>query len=458
MTALLLILLPMPSIGQQRQVVDLVIRAGALITMDVQRSIIEDGLVAISNGRIVDIGKRSALDNRYAPAKIIEAQGKAVLPGLINLHTHSYLIMFRGLTDDYEWLEWGRVLGTLERKNNTPDFRKWGNYLACLEMMKRGTTTFVEMYNFPDSLAEVAKHAGLRALASLRLPFDRQTEKFDPARAETEFQEFYNRWRADPLITPALAAHAPNTVPTEVLKFTKKLADKYDVRLLIHLAENEYELGDIRQKFGKTPTQYLDDLGFFSDRVLAAHAVRLTEDDVQILVKRRVAVSYNPEAGAKGGKGVAPIPDMLKAGIRVGLGTDGGVSNNNLDIFEEMDLAIKLQRAVHKNRALMTARQAVEMATIGGASAIGMQNEIGSLEKGKKADIIVVALDKPELQPVYDYYSHLVYVVKGGDVDTTIVDGRALMEHRKVLTLDEVEIQKNVEIHRRRVIENMKKP
>ncbi|MDA2937399.1 amidohydrolase [Acidobacteria bacterium AH-259-A15] len=449
---------PSLSAQQARQKVNLIIKGGAIITMDADRRIIEDGFVAISRDKIVGIGKRSELDSRYTADKMIKAQGKAVLPGMINLHTHSFMVLFRGLADDHTLATWGQALGPLHRKNDDrPGFRKWGNYIACLEMIKQGTTTFVEMYHHPELLAEAATAAGLRAIVTLRLPFDRQAGKFDAKKAETAFEKFYKTWKGHPLITPGLAAHAPHTVPTEVLRFSKKLADKYDVHLVIHLAEGPVEMEQIKEKFGKTPTEYLDDLGFLSSRVLAVHCVRLTDEDIQIFKKRGVGVAHNPESNAKLCNGIARIPDLLKAGIKVGLGTDSAVSNNDLDIFEEMDMAVKLQRAFHQDWKVLTARHAFEMATIQGAAAIHMEKEIGSLEAGKKADIIIVGLDKAELQPVYDYYSHLVYVAKGADVETSIVDGRVIMERRKVLTLDVTQIKQKAEEYRRQVVQSMKK-
>lgn len=442
---------------ESRQRVDLIIRNGAVVTMDPQRRIIEDGLVAVRGDRIVAIGRTAELDSRYVAGKVIQAQSKVIMPGLINLHTHSYMIMYRGLADDYDLAGWFKAVGPLHRNNdNRPGFRKMGDYVAALEMLKRGTTTFVEMYYYPELVAEVAKEAGLRAIVTLRPPFDQKTGAFDPVKAEAEFEKLYKAWKGDALITAGLAAHAPYSVPTEMLKFTKKLADKYDVPLVIHLSDDPSEIEQIREKFGKTPTGYMDDIGFLSDRVLAIHCVLLSDEDIQILKKRGVSVAHNPESNAKLANGVARVPDLLKAGIKVGLGTDSGVSNNNLDIFEEMDSAVKLQRAVDRDWKSLNAKQALEMATIQGAAAIHMEKEIGSLEVGKRADIIIVDLDKAELQPVYDYYSHLVYVAKGPDVETSIVNGRVIMEQRKVLTLDVAQIRRKTEEYRRMVIDSMK--
>lgn len=440
--------------GPQR--VDLLVHRGTVVTMDPARRVIEDGAVAIAGDRIVAVGAAAELDRRYSAGKVVDALGKIVLPGLINLHTHSSMIFYRGLVDDYSLDTWGQVLGPLHGNDDRPGFRRWADAVACLEMLKRGTTTFVEMYYYPELVAEIAKNAGLRAIVTLRLPFDRASGTFDSHQAEAEFEKLYRAWKGDPLITPGLAAHAPHTVPTDVVRFTKQLADKYDVPLVIHLAEGQAESDEIKQKFGKTPTEYLDSLDFLSPRVLAVHSIRLSDSDIELLKRHGVSVAHNPESNAKIGNGVARIPDLLRAGIKVGLGTDSGVTNNNLDLFEEMDMAVKLQRALHQDPTILTAAQALEMATIGGAAAIHMEKEIGSLEVGKKADLIVVDADRAELQPIYNYYSHLVYVAQGGDVETSIVNGRVLMEQRRVLTMDSVEIKKKADEYRRQVIDSLK--
>ena len=446
------------SAQEAKQSADLIIQGGTVITMDGQRTIIEGGLVAITGGEIAAVGRASELAKDYVARKVIDARDKVVVPGLINLHTHSFLILFRGLADDHTLDTWLEVLGPLHRDNDDrPGFKKLGNYLACVEMMKSGTTTFVEMYHYPELMAEVVDEAGLRAIVTLRLPFQRDTGEFDAENARKAFQRLRNDWGGKARITPGLAAHAPHTVPTEVLQFTKKLADEYDTHLVIHLAEGQTEVEQIQQRFGKTPTAYLEGLGFLSPRLLAVHSVQLTDSDIRTLRENGVSVAHNPESNAKLSSGIARVGDLLQAGIVVGLGTDSGVSNNNLDMFEEMDTAVKLQRAFHGDWRALTARQALEMATIQGAAAIRMDKEIGSLEVGKKADIIIVDVGKAELQPIYDYYSHLVYVAKGSDVETSIVNGRIVMEDRKVLTLDTEQIKKRAREYGKQVLESMQK-
>jgi 5-methylthioadenosine/S-adenosylhomocysteine deaminase len=387
---------------------------------------------------------------------VIDATSRVVMPGLINLHTHSSMILLRGLADDYSLSSWGMALAPLHRAfDAAPGYQEAADRQACLEMLKGGTTTFVEMYHHPEIVADVATKAGLRAMVTLRLPFEK--DHFDSAKAEEEFDKLYRAWHGKPLITVGLAAHAPYTVPTEVLRFTAQLANKRDVPLVIHLAEGPDETTQIQKQFGMSPTEYMDSLQFLSPRVLAIHAIRLSDSDIGILKQRGVGIAHNPESNAKLGSGVARVPDMQRAGIHVGLGTDSAVSNNDLDMFQEMDSAVKLQRGIRQDWRALSTRKALEMATIEGAAAIHMEHEIGSLETGKRADIIVIGMDRSELQPVYNYESQLVYMVKARDVETSIVDGRVLMENRHVLTMDERAIRKETEQFRQRILPNIGK-
>ena len=450
-------------LGFQPRRVELIVRGGAVITMDPERRIIENGFVAVDGGRIVDVGSDRALSSRYAAGRVIDAASRVVMPGLINLHTHSSMIFLRGLADDYNLSTWAEALGPLHREfDDAPGFRMAANRLACLEMLKSGTTTFVEMYHHPELVAQAASQAGLGAVVTLRLPFaksgfDAPFNGDDAAKAEAEFERLYRDWNGKSLIAVGLAAHAPHTVPTQVLRFTGELARRWGVLLVVHLAEGPDESERIQAQFRMSPTEYLDSLGFLAPNVLAIHAIRLSDSDIALLKKRGVSVANNPESNAKLGSGVARVPDLLRAGVPVGLGTDSAVSNNDLDLFQEMDSAVKLQRALRQDWRALTARQALEMATINGATAIRMQREIGSLERGKRADLIVVGMDRAELQPVYNYESQLVYMAKGRDVETSIVNGRILMENRRVLTLDESAIKKETEAYRTLVLRKLRK-
>ena len=440
--------------GQAPRHADLMVRGGTVLTMDPEHRIISAGFVAIENSRIIAVGPLDQAGS-FAADRVIDATGRAVLPGLINLHTHSSMILLRGLGDDYSLATWGQALTSLHRDfDEMPGFRLAADRLACLEMLRSGTTMFVEMYYRPDLVASVASQSGMRAMVTLRLPFSKDT--IDRPAAEAAFDKLYRDWNGkDSLITVGLAAHAPYSVPTEVLRFTADLARKRQVPLVIHLAEPPEESEQIQKQFGMTPTAYLDSLNFLGPNVLAVHAIHMSDQDIAILKERGVSVAHNPESNAKMGEGVARVTEMRQAGISVGLGTDSAVSNNDLDLFEEMDSAVKLQRAVRKDWHALTARQVLDMATIEGARAIHMDKEIGSLEAGKRADLIVVGLDRTELQPVYNYESQLVYMAKGSDVQTAVVNGRVLMEDRKLLTMDEGAIRKDTEHFRQLILKSL---
>jgi 5-methylthioadenosine/S-adenosylhomocysteine deaminase len=444
--------------AQSPRTVDLIVRGGPVVTMDSGYHVYDDGLIAIAGDHIVDVGDAVALGRRYTAKQVIEGRGMVALPGLLNLHAHSSMIMLRGLADDYVVEDWFRKLGPLHMKYDPrPGIREVGNELACLEMLRRGTTTFVEMYHFPEKMAAAASHTGLRALVTLRLPFDRDSGKLDKAQATAEWRKLWEDWKTNPLITPGLAAHQPNTVPVDVLRFTSELATQYNVPLLIHMGEGAEETRFMQEKFGKSPAEFLDSIGFFSTPVLIAHAIRLSGHDIQIIKERGASISHNPQSNAKLASGIARIPELLKAGVPVGLGTDSVVSNNNLDIFEEMNFAVKMQRLSAHDWHSFTAREALHMATLGAARAIHKEKEIGSLEVGKKADVILVDFNKPELQPLYDYYSGLVYTARGSNVDTSIVNGKVLMRGRKVLTVDENAVMERVAAHRNAIFEDLRR-
>jgi 5-methylthioadenosine/S-adenosylhomocysteine deaminase len=426
--------------------------------MDAGYRVYDRGLVAIAGDRIVEVGDMAVLGPRYTAKQVVDSRGMVTIPGLLNLHAHSSMIMLRGLADDYVVEDWFRKLGPLHMKYDPrPGIRDVGNELACLEMLRRGTTTFVEMYHFPERMADTASRTGLRALVTLRLPYDRDSVKLDKAQATEEWRKLWTAWKDSPLITPGLAAHQPNTVPVDVLRFTSELAAQYKVPLLIHMGEGAEETRFMREKFGKSPAEFLDSIGFFSTPVLIAHGIRLSDHDIEIIKARGASISHNPQSNAKLASGIARIPDLLKAGVPVGLGTDSVVSNNNLDIFEEMNFAVKMQRLSQHDWHAFTAREALHMATLGAAKAIHKEKEIGSLEPGKKADLILVDFNKPELQPLYDYYSGLVYTARGSNVDTSIVNGKILMRGRKVLTVDEKSVMDRVAAHRNAIFEDLRR-
>ena len=419
----------------------LLITDGWVVTMDAQGTILENGAVAVDGERIVAIGPSAELATQYPEAYVLSANGGAIMPGLVNTHTHVPMTLFRGMADDLPLMRWlQEVIFPAEAEHVDEDMVRWGTRLACLEMIRGGTTTFVDMYYFEDAIAQETAACGLRAvLGETLIDFPAPDNKtWDEAVAYT--RTFVETWKDHSLITPAVAPHAVYTVSAEHLAETHALATEYDVPLLIHLAEHPSEMESVAKLHDKGPIDYLDQLGLLDDRVLAAHVVLPTEDEIARMAEVGTGAAHCPQSNMKLGAGVAPVPAMLKAGMAVGLGTDGPASNNDLDMWEEIDTAAKLHKVHSLDPTLINAYEALGLATLGGARAIDMADEIGSLEVGKRADVLVVGLDSPHQQPLYDLYSVLVYATKSSDVDAVVVNGRILFEDGRYLTVDAQEV------------------
>ncbi len=425
---------------------------GTVVTMDGQGSVIEAGAVAIRGSRIEAVGTAADLGERFPGAEVRSADGRIVLPGLINTHTHVPMALFRGLADDLplkEWLE--DVIFPAEAEYVDEEFVRWGTRLGCLEMLRGGTTTFVDMYYFEDVIAEEAERCGARAVVGESLiDFPAPDNKsWEDAIAYTE--RFLVRWKGHDRITPAVAPHAPYTVSAEHLQAAHELAVRHDVPLILHLAEDMSEVDEILERTGMRPVEYVDHLGILDDRMIANHVVWPSPSEIELLAERGVGVAHCPQSNMKVAAGVAPVPEMLAAGIAVGLGTDGPASNNDLDLWEEIDTAAKLHKVIKSDPTVVSAEEALTMATIGGARALGMEADIGSLEVGKRADLIVVDPRGLHQQPIYDPYSTLVYSTKSADVETVIVDGRVLVEGGELLSEDLEGVRVAVERYRERL-------
>ncbi|PYT63052.1 MAG: amidohydrolase [Acidobacteria bacterium] len=411
--------------------------------MDGERRIIENGVVAGRADTIIFVGTESDFTLRYRKGvtakQTIDARGKLVLPGFINGHTHVPMTLLRGLRDDVTLDEWLRkYIFPAEAKNVTEEFVRWGTRLAAAEQIRGGVTTFADMYYFEDAIAEETKAAGMRGvLGETILDFPAPDNKSNAAMLEYT-EKFLKRWQGDALIHAAVAPHSIYTCSQKTLQDSAALARKYSAPILIHVAEMKKELDDSRAQNGTTPVQHLDKLGILGPDIVAAHCIFVDETDRRILAQRQVGCVHNPSSNMMLASGVAPVTEERAAGVAVGLGTDGPAgSNNDLDLMEEMDLAAKLQKITKMDPRALGAKAVVEMATIEGARALHMEKEIGSLEPGKKADLILIGLDAPNAVPLYDIYSQLAYALKGSDVETVIIGGRAVMRDRKLLTLDE---------------------
>jgi 5-methylthioadenosine/S-adenosylhomocysteine deaminase len=418
--------------------VDTIWSARYVVTMDAQRRVIENGAVAVAGDHIVDAGPRVDIDKRYRATQRVDRPAALLAPGLINTHTHAAMSLFRGVADDRKLQDWlQNFIFPAEAKNVDRDFVEWGTRLAVAEMALSGTTTFTDMYYFEDTVAQVTKQAGLRGvLGETVIGFPAPDYK-TPQASLAATEKFMQTYANDPLIVPAVAPHAIYTVPDDILKLCRALANRYQKPLLIHLDETKTEHDEALAKRKKTPAAALDALGVLTGWTVAAHGVWLTDTDLAILKARGTGLAHNPSSNMKLASGVAPVGKILRAGIAMGLGTDGVAgSNNDHDMLEEMDLAAKLQKVTTGDPEALPAEQAFAMATIIGARALRLDNRIGSLEKNKRADMIFVSLAEPHAVPIYNVYSQLVYALKASDVTDVMVNGRPIVNDRKILTVD----------------------
>jgi 5-methylthioadenosine/S-adenosylhomocysteine deaminase len=434
--ALAIAVLPLRAQGGGQ--VDLIIANGIVVSMDAERRVINPGSVAIRGSAIAAVGPGDEIARRFKGRETIDARNRVVMPGLINTHTHAPMVLYRGLGDDLALMDWlQKYIFPAEAKTVSPAFVRTGTDLAALEMIRSGTTTYVDMYYFEEEIGRSTRRAGLRGVLGqtvIEFPVaDAKTPKDALVRAEAFIREF----QKDELITPAVAPHAVYTNDAATLTASRDLAVKYGVPLVIHLSETDAETDMSLKRHMARPVAALEALGIFSARVIAAHAVWILPDEIRVLQQRGVGIAHNPESNMKLASGTAPVPQYLAAKVAVGLGTDGAASNNDLDMFEAMRQAAFLHKLVSKDPRVVSAQVALEMATLGGARVIGREKQLGSLEAGKLADLLIVRMDHPRQTPMYDPISHLVYTTRGDDVDSTIVNGKVLMRGGKVFTLDE---------------------
>ncbi len=434
--------------------IDLIISGGKALLIDEANICLDDAGIAVHDSSIIDIGRRENILERYAAKKIIDAEGSLVLPGFVNTHTHAAMTCFRGIADDLELMDWlNNYIFPAEAKNVNPHLAYWGSLLACAEMIKSGTTTFCDMYIFEEETARAAKEAGVRCLVGEVL-FDFPSPSCKtPEEGLAYTRQLAEKWYNDPLVRIIVEPHSLYTCSRPLLQQAKMIADEFGLMLGIHLLENQQEHDQLLEKHGKSAVAFLDEIGYLNERLLAFHCVYLTINDIALFAKHGCKVSHNPASNMKLGNGIPPITDMLEAGITLGLGTDGCASNNTLDMIKEMSTAAKLHKVAMLDPTVMDAKTTMRMATINGARALGMGHLVGSLEVGKKADIILIGLNKPHLTPLYNAYSHMVYAAGGADVDTVVINGKVVMENRRLLTISEADVMNEV----RNIAVNIKK-
>ncbi len=420
---------------------DYIICGDYVLPMDESHSVIKDGAVALNGNVIIDVGEYKDISKKYSGEKTISGKNKAVLPGLINTHTHAAMVYFRGMADDLplkEWLE--TYIWPAESKWLSPEFVSDATELACLEMLKAGITTYSDMYFFEDASGNAAKKIGMRAVLGAGIVDFPTISGKNADEYLGKAEKFIEKWKKDELVTPCIAPHSVYACGPDTLKKIKKIADKYNVPIHIHVSEAKWEVEEIEKKYAKRPVAHLEALGFLDECMVAAHCVWVNEKEIEALAKHKVGVSHCIESNLKLGSGIAPVPQMLKAGIKVAFGTDGAASNNDLNILSEMSTAAKVHKAVSGDPTALDAKTALLMATRWGAEVLGLGEITGSLEKGKAADIVIMDLNKPHLTPLYDIYSHIVYSSMASDVETVFVNGKLVMHNRKLCSADEREI------------------
>ncbi|MCU0597248.1 MAG: amidohydrolase [Desulfobacterota bacterium] len=430
--------------------VDILIKNGTILTMDPQHTLIEKGFLCIRGDTISSVSRGDPQEIRAA--KTIDSKGGLILPGLINGHTHAAMTLFRGLADDLPLMDWlNHYIFPVESRMDR-EFVRTGALLACAEMILSGTTTFCDMYLFEEAVAEAAQVAGMRCLVGEVL-YDFPSPNYGPVEEGLKYtRSLIRKWEGHPLVSIAVEPHAVYTCSPDLLVRANQLAVNHRVPLIIHVAESASEIEEVRKKYNKKPFEHLESLGVLGPHVIADHCVHLDDAEIRRMVAHDVKAITNPESNMKLASGICPVPRLLSLGITVGLGTDGCASNNNLDLFEEMDTTAKLHKVGAMDPTVLDARSVLNMATLSGAKALGMADRIGSLEVGKKADVIVVDIRKPHLTPMYNPYSHLVYAAKGSDVSHSLIHGRLVMENRKLLTLDLQDVLRRAEDMSKKVL------
>lgn len=426
--------------GTGNGAVDLLVEGRYLVTMDPDNPLVTDGAVAVDEGLIVAIGKAADLRAAYTPTETLSGNNRVVMPGLINGHSHAAMTLLRGVADDLDLMTWlNEYMFPAEVQFVDADFVRIGTELACWEMIRGGTTMFVDMYYYPDVIASVVESCGLRAYISATVIDQRSPDAENATDSVAKGLAFIERWRGserNPRITPIFGPHANYTLNEEQLRATRRAAADAGVPISIHMSESPFEVEYSKEHYGTTSIAFFDSIGFLEGPTIGAHVVWPTEEEIGILAERGVGVIHNPTSNMKISSGIAPIADMLNAGVRVGLGTDGAASNNDLDMWEEMRLAAFLQKVDSMDPTVLSASTVLNMATRGGAEAIGLGDEIGTLKVGMRADLIQVSFEDVHFVPTYDVISHLVYVADEQDVTSTVVDGKVLMRDGAILTID----------------------
>ena len=426
------------SVDDRRKTIDLIINGDYVVSMDADASVYQDSAVAVHEGIILAIGSQAEISATYIATESLAGDGRIVMPGLINGHSHAAMTLLRGVADDLALMDWlNNYIFPAEVEFVDSEFVRIGTELACWEMIRGGTTTFVDMYYYPDVIADVVDSCGMRALVSATVIDQLSPDAQNAEDSIAKGLAFIDRWKGkNSRIMPIFGPHANYTLNADQLRATRDAANEAGVPISIHLSESPFELQYSKQAYGVTSIELLESIGFLDGPTIGAHVVWPSATEIPILAARKVGVIHNPTSNMKTAAGISPVTEMLNAGVRVGLGTDGAASNNDLDMWEEMRLAALLQKVHRMDPEVMSAKTVLGMATRGGAEAIGLADKVGSIEIGKRADIIQVSFDDVHFIPTYDVFSHLVYVADEQDVASVTVDGKVLMVYGEMRTID----------------------
>jgi len=417
---------------------DLLIVGGTVLTMEPGCEPITDGAVAVANGRIAAVGLAENLLEHMPTGEVVNAAGCIVMPGMVNTHSHLAMALMRGLADDLPLMEWlNDHIWPAEKAHMSRETIRLGTELAAAEQLLAGVSTTTDMYFYGSDVASVISGVGMRGVIAESLIDGSTPRCASPEEMMEKQRELAEEYRDHPLITPSIAAHSPYSVGAANLVKEAEIAEDLGIPMQIHLSETRWEVEKLLEEKGRTPVAYLADLGVLSERTVAAHCVHVSAEDIELLAEFEVGVSHNPVSNLKLASGVSPVTALADAGIKLGMGTDGAASNNTLDLLRDAQLAALLHKGVSNDPTALPARFMVEMATIGGARVLGLDNEIGTLAEGKAADVVCLAIDRPHSTPVFDPYSHLVFSARSSDVRHVLVNGRLLVGNGKLNTIDE---------------------
>jgi len=423
--------------NQAGHTADLLVTGSYLYLQNKDKTIIKNGAVAIHQGTIIETGLASDLAPKHPDAELLATEHGLIMPGLVNTHTHAAMACFRGLADDLLLMQWLQEYSVPVEAKLTGDMVYQATLLSLAEMIKSGTTSFCDMYLFAKDVARAAQKSGMRAWIGEVL-YDFPSPNYGELASGFQYvEELFTLYADNPLISITIDPDAVYTCSPDLLKNLKNMAEKHNTLYIIHLSENKEEVQGVKERYGASPVMHLENLGLLDNSVVADHCVMLTDAEIKLLAKREVKIVHCPESNMKLASGIAPVVQMLAAGISVGLGTDSSASNNDVDMFGEMNSAAKLHKVNTLDPTVMPAETVLEMATMGGARVLGAENKIGSLEPGKKADLIVLDMNQPHLTPLYTIPSHMVYAARGADVVHSVINGNIVMQNRELKTLDE---------------------